>query len=131
MSTVARSNYDVVKSKGITIPKSKIKEGGVDNGGVVKFNQVFRAIDPVNTSFTPDEVSSPFSYIVVTTKALSYAKPTLVESLEPFVVPGKTTIALIQNGIGIEDAVQQRWPDNLIITCVVRITFEHILNQNL
>lgn len=105
----------------MTIPKSEIKEGGVDNGGVVKFEHVFRALDPSAKSSTPTEDPPvPFSYIVVATKALTYAKPSLVESLEPYVVPGKSTFVLIQNGIGIEDAIQERWPNNLIISCVVR-----------
>lgn len=105
----------------MTIPKSKLKEGGVDDGGVVKFEHVFRALDSSGKASLPEEASLEFSYILVTTKALVHTRPTLVEALEPYVVPGKTTFVLIQNGIGIEDAIQERWPDNLIITCVVRI----------
>ncbi|KAF8317862.1 hypothetical protein DL93DRAFT_2055033, partial [Clavulina sp. PMI_390] len=117
LSTVARSNYDVVRNQGMLIPPSTVGEGGVNEGGVVKFEHVFRALSSSTTPEAPAPMPE-FSYILVATKALTFAKPSLVESLEPYVTPGKSTIVLIQNGIGIEDALQARWPDNLIITCV-------------
>jgi 2-dehydropantoate 2-reductase len=52
---------------------------------------------------------------------LQTAVPSLPTLLEPFVTPKFTTIVLIQNGIGIEDQVAERWPDNTIISCIVRI----------
>lgn len=62
-----------------------------------------------------------FSFIIVATKIVPHAKPGLVETLEPYVTPGKSTIVLIQNGVGIEDDIQAHWPNNLVLTCVVRM----------
>jgi len=116
LSTVARSNYENVKSEGM-----KVEGPQPEGGGVIKFDHVFRALDSSIESPPHDEpLPLSFSYIVVTTKLLSFAMPSLVECLEPFVVPGKSVLVLIQNGVGIEDEIQNRWPENLVITCVVR-----------
>lgn len=117
LSTVARSNYEVVKTQGIKVEGERIQ------GGIVKFDDVFKARALSESSPSPPEDKEPFSYIVVCTKALSETKPSLVQCLEPYVTPGKSTIVLIQNGVGIEDAVQERWPDNTVITVVVGISY--------
>lgn len=100
---------------------------GLNGGGTVRFQHVFRALqapsssptNPSSLSSSPETVPA-FSYIIVTTKLLATITPSTVECLEPYVVSGKTTIVLIQNGVGIEDEIQARWPDNLVLTCIVR-----------
>ena len=115
LSAVARSNYEKVKSEGMKVE-------GPELGGVVKFDRVFQAIDLSTQSSLPQEkpLALLYSYIVVATKVLSSANPSLVECLEPYVTPGKSALVLIQNGVGIEDDIQKRWPENLVITSVVR-----------
>lgn len=113
LSTVARSNYEAVKSEGIRVEGDEVS-------GEVKFDEVYRALGPSTDATKEEKTTKTFSYIVIATKALAFVTPTLVESLEPYVTPGKSTFVLIQNGVGIEDDIQKRWPDNLILTCVVR-----------
>ncbi|KAG9121408.1 hypothetical protein FRC07_002642 [Ceratobasidium sp. 392] len=59
-----------------------------------------------------------WDYVIVTTKALLNSSPSLPQLLEPFVTENTTTIVLIQNGVGIEDGVRARWPQNTIVSCV-------------
>ncbi|KAF8313631.1 6-phosphogluconate dehydrogenase C-terminal domain-like protein [Clavulina sp. PMI_390] len=104
LSAVARSNFEAVRKDGIEIQSTSPALEG----------EAPQAPTPASTALS-------FSYVVVATKVIAETKPPLVESLEPFIVPGKTTIVLIQNGVGIEDEIQARWPDNLVLTCVAYI----------
>lgn len=66
-----------------------------------------------------------WDYVVVTTKAL----PDVTDDskdIEPLVTPGKTCIVLIQNGVGVEEAHRQRFPQNPIVSAVTVISAEQI-----
>ena len=54
---------------------------------------------------------------MVTTKSLPdvYSVPDIIA---PAITKGKTTIVLIQNGLGVEDPIVERFPDNPIVSIV-------------
>ncbi|KDQ21617.1 hypothetical protein BOTBODRAFT_26053 [Botryobasidium botryosum FD-172 SS1] len=108
LSAAARSNYRTVKEKGVSITSPMFGDYHV------QFEDVYNTSNPNSQSGSPKQ----FDYVVVATKALPNATPALPTLLEPFITPKLTTIALIQNGVGIEDQVAERWPENTIITCV-------------
>ncbi|CAD0087822.1 unnamed protein product, partial [Aureobasidium vineae] len=100
LSVVARSNYEQVKTHGLNIES--------ENHGNHKVN-----IDQVYKS--PDEITSPFDYIVCTHKAVNPGKvPPLLESA----VDDRTTFVIIQNGVGNEEPFRTTFPNNTIISCV-------------
>lgn len=106
MTAVCRSNYDVVKVNGFLIDSVRYGKG-------IRFHpKVVRS---------PAEAASAnpggFDYVIVSAKALPDAK--ISKTIEPAITKGKTTIALIQNGIGIEDEYVSLFPDNPILSCVV------------
>ena len=102
-----RSNFAAVKESGFLIDSEKYGKDIRIQPKVVK---------------TPAEAASSaggdaFDLVIVTTKALPDAKT--AETIAPAVTKGKTCIALIQNGIGIEDEYISAFPENPILSCVV------------
>ncbi|OMH78924.1 putative 2-dehydropantoate 2-reductase [Zancudomyces culisetae] len=108
VAMVCRSNFKVVKETGYTITSGKM--------------------DPVQ--FIPDAVYSNgeeavagnnvFDYVIVCTKCL----PNLYDPAEvvaPYIISDKTVIVLVQNGIGIEEPVRVRFPNNPIISGIAYI----------
>lgn len=68
----------------------------------------------------PEAVSSrPFDYILVTLKALPEVY-NVADIIAPAVTE-KTTIVLIQNGLGVEDPITERFPNNPIVSVVAYI----------
>ena len=63
-----------------------------------------------------DEVSGPFDYVVCAHKAID--QEAVVARLQP-AVNEKTTIVIIQNGVGNEEPFRNTFPKSSIITCVV------------
>lgn len=123
MSAVARSNFNDLKaSSRMKVEGTALKNGGGD----VRFQNVYSALNPPTGA--PNSLPF-FSYIVVTTKVLSDMKPTILECLEPYVKQRDTTIVLIQNGVGIEDEVQARWPENLVLSGVVSHSYAGSLQR--
>lgn len=68
----------------------------------------------------PATEADEYDYVLVTMKALPdvYSIPDIIA---PAVTPGKTRIALIQNGLGVEEPIVERFPDNPIISIVAYI----------
>ena len=62
---------------------------------------------------------APYDYIVFTHKALPGAEN--VPKDLALVVGDETTIVIMQNGIGNEDAFRTEFPGNTMITCSVRL----------
>jgi 2-dehydropantoate 2-reductase len=103
VTAVCRSNYTAVKTDGFTLDSDKY-------GQDINFRP--------NVVRSPEEAASqqgPFDFIVVSTKAF----PGTPEILKPAVTKGKTTIVLIQNGIGIEGEYATAFPTNPVLSCVV------------
>ncbi|KAM0719862.1 hypothetical protein Q7P37_003997 [Cladosporium fusiforme] len=105
VTAVCRSNYDAVKTHGFTIDSDKYGKG--------------IHVQPTNVVRTPSEAAGPFDFVIVATKALPGQKPSTPEIIRPAITAGKTTIVLIQNGIGIETEYATAYPTNPLISCVV------------
>lgn len=58
----------------------------------------------------------PVDYIVCAHKAIDQDE--VVAKLQP-AIDSKTTIVVIQNGVGNEEPFRKQFPENSIITCVV------------
>jgi 2-dehydropantoate 2-reductase len=106
VTAVCRSNYDAAKINGFTIDSDKYGQGIKIHPNVVE---------------TPEEAVSqgPFDFIIVSTKVLPGQKPSTPDVIKPAVTESKTTIVLIQNGIGIEDEYATAFPSNPLLSCVV------------
>lgn len=104
---ICRSGYELAKRDGITI-----------NSTIWGDNLVFRPTiaKSVEEALT---VSGPsvFDYIIVATKILSNGTST-AELIKP-AVSDKTSVVLLQNGIGIEDEYARLYPNNPILSGVV------------
>lgn len=106
VTAVCRSNYAAAKTHGFTIDSDKYGKGIQIRPNVVQ---------------TPEEAASqgPYDYIVISTKALPENRPSTPEITKPAITEGKTTIVLIQNGIGIEDEYATAFPTNPLLSTVV------------
>lgn len=102
LSVVARSSFEAIKANGITVKS--------DFHGEHSFRpaQVYKDVS---------EANQVFDYIVCTNKAIAPEK--VAQNLEPVVDSRKTTFALLQNGIGIEDAFRKAFPTCPILSGVV------------
>ncbi|KAI9319085.1 2-dehydropantoate 2-reductase [Dichotomocladium elegans] len=105
VTTVCRSNFEVVRHNGLKIESKKF-------GNEIFFpNQVLRHV-PVN--------EQPYDYVLVTLKALSEVY-NVADIIAPAVTKGKTAVVLIQNGLGVEEPIVERFPDTPIISVVAYI----------
>jgi 2-dehydropantoate 2-reductase len=107
VTAVCRSNYTAVKTNGFTLNSDKYGQNIHFHPNVVR---------------SPEEAASqhgPFDFIVVSTKAFPGQESSTPEILKPAVTQGKTTIVLIQNGIGIEPEYATAFPTNPLLSCVV------------
>lgn len=103
VTAVCRSNYSVAKSKGFFIDSEKYGHG-------------IRIHPQIVESTTEAAGSEPYDYVIVATKALPESETSKV--IAPVVNEGRTTIVLIQNGIGIEDEYSKAFPNNPLLSCV-------------
>ncbi|KAI0536408.1 2-dehydropantoate 2-reductase [Xylaria digitata] len=101
LTVVARSNYDAVKKKGLKIISENHGDHVVVPYRVVKY---------------PAEAQSTFDYIVCAHKAID--QPSVPKWLEPVVNQEKTTIVIIQNGVGNEEPFREAFPGASILSCV-------------
>ncbi|KAF9888189.1 hypothetical protein FE257_009184 [Aspergillus nanangensis] len=100
LTVVARSNYESVKSNGILLDSQ--------NHGQHRFH-------PYQALQSADEITTPFDYVVCAHKAIDQA--TVASRLQP-AINDKTTIVIIQNGVGNEEPFRKEFPQSSIITCV-------------
>jgi 2-dehydropantoate 2-reductase len=105
---VCRSNYDAASKHGFTIHSDSWGQ----NLSVKP--RVIRSVEDDDGGQTKEE-GEGFDFILVTAKAI----PGLADKITPAVTPGRTTIALLQNGIGIEDEYRRLFPNNPLISGVV------------
>ncbi|KAF9346639.1 hypothetical protein BGX26_001840 [Mortierella sp. AD094] len=106
VTTVCRSNYEVVKSKGIEFKTIAWGDGP----------HIFKPDHVVKT--VPSET---YDYIVVCLKVLPH-----VYSIPDIIAPAveaspNASIVLIQNGIGIEHPIKARFPRNPILSTIAYI----------
>lgn len=65
---------------------------------------------------SPSEASA-VDYVVCAHKAIDQEK--VAVQLQPVVDQNRTTIVIIQNGVGNEEAFREQFPGSSILTCVV------------
>lgn len=104
VTAVCRSNYAAAKKDGFVVDSAVYGKG-------IRFKP------KVVQSPSEGAKDGPYDYVIVCTKTLSDAETSKV--IKPVVTKGRTLIALIQNGIGIEDEYVDRFPDNPLLSCVV------------
>jgi 2-dehydropantoate 2-reductase len=105
-TAVCRSNYEVVNQDGFVINSSIFGQG-------IRFKpDVVRSCEEAASK----AAGAPYDYIVICSKAIPGIVPKLIT---PVVTPGKTSLVLIQNGIGIEQEYMDAFPDTPIISTVV------------
>ena len=104
LSVTARSNYEAVKANGLLVKS--------ENHG----ENLFR---PAATLRTPGEAGHPFDFIVCANKATNLEFT--AEQLAPVVDQDRTTIVLMQNGVGNEDPFHRRFPKCSILSGVVSL----------
>ncbi|KAG9789472.1 hypothetical protein KCU88_g1618, partial [Aureobasidium melanogenum] len=105
--TVCRSNYDVVAKQGFTINST------IFGQNLNVRPQVVRSVEEAVSK----SADKPFDYVIVAAKAIP-STPSIPDQIRRAISPN-TTIALIQNGIGIEDLYRNAFPSNPILSCVV------------
>lgn len=124
VTVICRSNYTAVKEHGISIDSDIFGQVSFRPETVV--SSVAEAAAGAITAATGDQTErnskaaaeaaeSGYDYILVTTKSFPGTAPLIREA----VTPGKTSIVLAQNGIGIEDEYATLYPETNIISGVV------------
>lgn len=108
VSALCRSNYKAVKSKGFQITSPQYQE---------------YEFKPEHTFQSPEEARKAaigWDYLLVATKAL----PDLGDdsSLLEGLVGDKTAIVLVQNGLGVEEPYQRRFPNSSILSAVTIVS---------
>lgn len=106
VSVVARSNYTQVKEKGLRFVSNKF--GNHD----IRFDGVYKSCEDAAAS------GKVFDYVLCANKALLDASPSLSSHLTPIISP-RTSIVLLQNGVGAEAPLHESFPNNTIISAVV------------
>ncbi|KAJ3536410.1 hypothetical protein NM208_g5715 [Fusarium decemcellulare] len=101
LTVVARSNYDAVKANGIQITSQ--------NHGQHHFR-------PHKVVKTVAEAGQKFDYIVCAHKAINQAS--VPSQIEAGVDEARTTIVIIQNGVGNEEPFRKHFPAVTILSCV-------------
>ncbi|PGH13213.1 hypothetical protein AJ79_03771 [Helicocarpus griseus UAMH5409] len=108
VTAVLRSSYEKVVNEGLHIKS-------IDHGEI----QGWRPSNVLNK--IPSRTEKEFDYVVLATKNIADHHPTPAELIEPAVVPGKTVIVLIQNGLNIEKPFLSKFPDNICLSGVSMI----------
>ncbi|KAJ2959726.1 hypothetical protein NQZ79_g4825 [Umbelopsis isabellina] len=109
--TVCRSNYDIVNQEGFIIESEKWGKG------VFRPARVFRT--------TEEAAQVEYDYVIVTMKALPDVYD-VSEIIRPVVTVGKTSVVLIQNGLGVEEPILAAYPANPLLSVVAYIASSQI-----
>ncbi|KAL7409359.1 6-phosphogluconate dehydrogenase [Mrakia frigida] len=125
VSVIARSNLKQIQEKGLDFESSAL-----GNKKGIKFAGAYR---------TPEEAHAAvpvFDYVICCSKALLSVLPALETTIAPAVTPGKTTVMIVQNGVGAEAPLKAAFPSNPLLTCVTWIgaaqpTPGLVINNNL
>ncbi|KXJ94665.1 ketopantoate reductase PanE/ApbA-domain-containing protein [Microdochium bolleyi] len=121
---VLRSSYNAARENGITLNSTiwgqNLNFRPTIVQSVAEVATAFHATTNSNHDGNDKQWDRPFDYIIVASKVLD-TSPSTAEILKPVITPGHTAIVLIQNGIHIEDEYAQLYPDNPILSGVVRV----------
>ena len=102
VAVTVRSDRDLVAAKGFDIKS-------------INGDFIFRPAAVLNNA---SEYKDHADFIILTSKVLPEAD--MINLIEPAVKPG-TVIALIQNGINIENAIAEAFPENEVLSCITYI----------
>lgn len=116
VTLVVRSGYDYVAENGYAI--LSITYGDIKGW---KPHYIAKSVHEAA------DKHGPFDFIVLTTKNIPDSESPCEKIIEPAVTDGQTTIVLIQNGIGIEVPMTQKFPNNIILSGVSLI---NSINKN-
>lgn len=119
VTVTCRSNYEaVIKQNGFHL------DSVIYGKGLHLQPKVVRSpLEAVEDSRNSDEGKGEgegkgvYDYLLVACKAIPEAQ--ISETIAPAVTRGRTTIVLLQNGIGIEEEYSKRFPENLLLSGVV------------
>ncbi|KAL3477195.1 ketopantoate reductase PanE/ApbA C terminal-domain-containing protein [Aspergillus californicus] len=117
VTVVLRSKYNYVSEHGWEIDS-------IDHGQLAGWKP--HRLVPLAAEAAADPETGEtveYDYVVVATKAIP-GVISVAEVIAPVITAGKTTIVLIQNGIGIEDDVVAAYPGNSIMSSVSHIGSE-------
>jgi len=101
LTVVARSNYEAVKKDGMKIISANHGE------------QIYKPFAVVKS---PSEAPGHYDFVVCANKAMDLDE--MSKTLAP-VVDDKTTIVIIQNGVGNEESFRAAFPKSSIISCAI------------
>ncbi|PVH71766.1 2-dehydropantoate 2-reductase [Cadophora sp. DSE1049] len=109
VTLVLRSNYEVVKNHGFTVQS-------IDHGDATGWRPSGGVMPRVPNVLAHS--LEPFDFIFCCTKNIPEIPPTLAEIVRPAVTPGHSAIVLVQNGLNIEKAIFQAFPENVCLSGV-------------
>lgn len=106
VTCVCRSNYEVVKAHGLRVSSS------IFGDLRVRPTVVRNVVEAITQSH------EPFDFVVVSTKATELVTKTVIEQMKPALTAQRTSIVLIQNGLGVERPFYNAFPGTTIISAV-------------
>ncbi|KAL4723244.1 hypothetical protein ACLX1H_009734 [Fusarium chlamydosporum] len=136
VTAILRSNYTLVKERGFdidSIDHGKVSNWKPHNGRSPRkgtssqrvpltqltLNLFLLTVVPSFTAAAADKKT--YDFIVITTKALPDLTSSIIRELEPLITPGRTSLALLQNGLAIEEPFATAFPNIPIFSSVSMI----------
>lgn len=116
VTVVFRSKYKYVNQHGWNV-------NSIDHGKLAGWKPHRVLSNAVEAATGEDGKPVVYDYVVVCTKQLPDKNP-VVDMIAPVITPGKTSVVLIQNGIGIEKEIVEAWPGNVVMSSVSHIGSE-------
>ncbi|KAH8884640.1 2-dehydropantoate 2-reductase [Thozetella sp. PMI_491] len=120
-SLIARSNYKALAKDGVKLQTHSFGDYTFHPHGVFP-SPAAAAVAPSTAAAQPG--ARDWDFIVVTTKALP-DRTNDAELIAPLIGP-RSTIVLIQNGVGVEEPYRTRFPDTPIVSAVTVISAAQI-----
>ncbi|RKP05779.1 ketopantoate reductase PanE/ApbA-domain-containing protein [Thamnocephalis sphaerospora] len=123
VSCICRSNYEQVTKNGFDMRSFSF------GNAIFRPDRVFASVQEAT-----DAEPAGYHYIIVCTKALPERVST-ADLIAPAMTESKTAVVLIQNGVGIEQPVAERFPQNPCVSCIAYVgvtqtapgVIEHVL----
>lgn len=114
VTAVLRSKFQYVSEHGWDVES-------VDHG-TLKAWRPHRVVGSATDAAVDEETGGKveYDYVVVCTKQLPDRNP-VTAMISPVMTAGRTTVVMIQNGMGIEDEVLAAWPTNTVVSSVSHI----------